>query len=296
MRAGGVRSGPHAGRRQGYFGRVFNEQRGSLWSLVRAVVLLSGFAFTKVLRASGLFRFRAARRCYAAIYFLGKRLTDADKTRVIDTWLPPGGTIVDVGANFGFFAAYASRRVGPRGSVLCFEPDPDCLIFLRDLKSSDRGFANIEIHEQGLWTNQATLPLYTCDENPGENSLFRSPVHGIEVTISLVALDDVLPVGTTPDLIKMDIQGAEWHALQGMKRTLGRMTSGALIVECSPTDLGLAGKNIADLLDTLRETGFRVFRLTGAAPRPVQSAADLADLERRPLAQCDLLCTKPSAE
>lgn len=283
-------------RRHGYLDRVFNENLSSLRAVARAVVILTGFALTKTMKTLRLFRFRVARRLYSEIYFLGKRMTDHDKTRLINSLVRPTGTVVDVGAAFGFFASYASRRVGSQGRVICFEPDPECVIFLNDLRSTRCEFNNIEIHQQGLWSTPTTLALHKCDENPGENSLFESPVHARTETVSLLPLDDAMPADITPDLIKMDIQGAEWHALQGMKRTLARMKSGALIVECSPTDLAMAGKNMTDLLDTLFGAGFRVFRLGDRDPVEVHSSSDLADLNHRALAQCDLLCTKSSED
>ena len=63
--------------------------------------------------------------------------------------LRPGDTVIDVGANVGYYTLLAARKVGPRGKVVAFEPDPESFSFLkRNVKAN--GFTNVVLEQKGL--------------------------------------------------------------------------------------------------------------------------------------------------
>lgn len=259
-------------------------------ALPRAAILLGGFAFTWLLDRAGLFRLRWARRLYFALYSAGKRVTDRAQIRLMRKAIRPGATVLDIGAAFGFYTALAARLAGPGGRVHAFEPDPQLRLFVADLQRAPGG-ASIELRAAAAWSEPAELTLNVCPENPGENSLYKSPVHARSAAVRGVALDSV--VAGEADFIKMDIQGAECRALQGMRGLLGRSRRLVLLIECSPADLALAGASTRELLSLLREAGLRIARLdTGSE---VRSEEDLADLRSARLGYCDLVCAAPEA-
>ena len=64
------------------------------------------------------------------VYFLG-RYYDLDLQLLLDELLRPGDTFINVGANVGYVVLHAASRVGPRGRVIAFEPQPGCCRKLR---------------------------------------------------------------------------------------------------------------------------------------------------------------------
>ena len=73
-------------------------------------------------------------------------------------------------------------------------------------------------------------------------------------------LDDFFGPAMKPDVIKMDIEGGEIRALNGMKRLLSPAErSLKLFVECNPQSLRLAGGSGPALVALLRELGFNIF-------------------------------------
>src|SRR4029078_1217750 len=81
------------------------------------------------------------------------------------------------------------------------------------------------------------------------------------VTIQATALNDYFVPGSRVDLIKMDIQGYELHALKGARRLLEENRDVKLFIEFWPYGLTRAGASVEALLTLLHEAGFITFVL-----------------------------------
>jgi hypothetical protein len=82
------------------------------------------------------------------------------------------------------------------------------------------------------------------------------------VPIDLIALDDYFKPGQRVDLIKMDIQGYELHALHGTDRVLADNPAAKLLLEFWPYGLEQAGANWSELIDTLRAKKVSIVQIT----------------------------------
>ncbi len=133
-----------------------------------------------------------------------------------------GDIIVDVGAHIGTFAVRAATIVGQEGSVVAIEPEPDNLIFLRKNVQANK-LHNVVIVPKAIWSSKDKLKFFIA-ERTGRHGLIndkdQDPNKFIEVEVD--TLDNILKdVGISKiDFIKMDIEGAEIEAYQGMKETL----------------------------------------------------------------------------
>ena len=76
--------------------------------------------------------------------------------------------------------------------------------------------------------------------------------------IEMIALDDYFKPGERVDLIKMDIQGYELHALRGASRVLADNPGIKLLFEFWPYGLKQAGGNWVELIGVLKENGKRI--------------------------------------
>ena len=276
--------------RAGLATRLFNEGHGPR-AVARAAVIGFGFLLTTAFDRAGLFRTFRGRRLYYQIYAAGKTITDASKNALIRRFIRPGDICIDVGGAFGYFTRTASRAVGPAGKVLVLEPDPVGASFVRDLMKLP-AHANVELRQIAAWDEQAELTLNLCAENRGENSLFASPIHDGKVVVQALPLDTLFRPDMPVSFVKMDIQGAEVRALRGMTGLLKGRDRVAVLVECSPDDLKMAGASAQEMIDLLLSCGLEIFRLDRHPMEPVYGTDGLRDLSASPFLQCDLLAVK----
>ncbi len=85
-------------------------------------------------------------------YFLGRWIDLHNQLFMLDL-LEPGNTVVDVNAHRGSFALVASKLVGRKGKVVCFDADPHNAAHVQDDIAAN-GIANIVVEREGL-TDQA---------------------------------------------------------------------------------------------------------------------------------------------
>jgi FkbM family methyltransferase len=199
--------------------------------------------------------------------------------RLLDRFVEPGSTVVDVGANIGYNAIHAARRAGPRGRVVALEPTPDNLEVLRRNVAA-AGLANVTIEPVAAGSLAAERDLFVRGAKSAVNSLFPTSCYA--------AVTDVLRVPVVPldalvagdvDVVKIDVEGAELDVLEGMPRILGA-PGAVLIVEWHPLLQQLAGYAPDALPRWLLARGWRVESASHLSVRPLP-AADLPALTAR---------------
>jgi FkbM family methyltransferase len=131
--------------------------------------------------------------------------------------LPVGGTFVDVGANVGIMSFHAARKAGPRGRVIAFEPDErNAQSFLHG--ALENGFADrIRLHRFALSDGPGIFAL-----QGGANAYLSRPDQAVRLA-QAIAGDELLAGEPRIDLIKIDIEGHEPHALTGLRKTIKRL-------------------------------------------------------------------------
>ena len=164
-----------------------------------------------------------------------KETTDAFKK-----YIRPGDTVIDVGANIGYFTLLAATLVGPKGRVFSFEPCREHFLLLE--KNITRNhLSNVKIFQQGVSDVKGRGEVVGDVVRPGD-------------AIDLVPLDDVM-TGSV-NFVKIDIEGGEVRALRGMRRILIENPDIILVAEFNEPALSSMGFEPHELLDTLREAGF----------------------------------------
>lgn len=161
-------------------------------------------------------------------------------TREIETVLRPGMNFVDIGANMGFFTLMAASLVGAAGRVFAFEPNPDNCDLIRK-SMTPNGFENIQIFQNAVAEARQTF-AFSVDASNGR-ILHESQINSNQAnyTVEAVTLDESLPDLPHLDLIKMDIEGAEPRAWQGMTKTIQKHRP-IIIFEFSPAAIRLTSQ------------------------------------------------------
>jgi FkbM family methyltransferase len=248
--------------------RRWKEQgRLALWDRVAAggrVRIPFGLADNMYL-ATGHFDLAGA-QCHAVLRGLHEPMVQEALRRT----LPEGGTLYDVGANLGFMTLVGARLVGPAGTVVSIEPEPenvaaieanaalnglDTITVIAAAAAADTGPVEVIGVRDTLWTRLAEV---------GEHPMERE-----RLTVPGVRLDElVYERGVrAPDVVKIDVEGAELQVLAGMTR---------LLRDCRPAIVAeMHGKNAA-FCERLRAAGYTIVNLDG--PEPPERAGDNAHL------------------
>jgi FkbM family methyltransferase len=139
--------------------------------------------------------------------------------------LAPGAVFFDIGANIGFFTILGARLVGPQGRVVAFEPVPACArAVARNIELN--GFGQAEIREQAVGARSASARLLVVGEASWSHlaSTGRHADVREEIDVAVVSIDELVAAGAIPppDVLKVDTEGAELQAIEGMRATIER--------------------------------------------------------------------------
>jgi len=141
--------------------------------------------------------------------------------------LRPGDCYYDVGAHAGFFSIIAARFVGPTGQIVTFEPDPANAAALR-ANIARNGITQIAVVEAAVWSSPGEVTFERASDASNRTqghvtSMMDSRL--AQISVPAVRLDDIVfeARNPAPHLIKMDVEGAEWGALQGASRLLSEV-------------------------------------------------------------------------
>jgi FkbM family methyltransferase len=175
-------------------------------------------------------------------YFLGTITGQMEDERPIVHFLHravrPGDVFLDLGSNLGFYSLYVGPLCGKGGEVHAFEANPSLIEPLKKSIELNKGVSNIHLNAVAVGNeSNKFLPLY--DPDRVGNSSFHA--HGwldksSFVNVPVVAIDDYVDSKgmTRVDGVKIDIEGAELEAFEGMSRTFDRMPPKFIVCELMP--------------------------------------------------------------
>ena len=125
---------------------------------------------------------------------------------------PAGGVVYNLGANAGFYAMIAARAVGPTGCVYAFEPTPALAARLRD-NAARNSFQNVQVVEAAVSAIDGPIGFGIVGPLSVNNSV-RTDQGAETLTVNSIRLDTFCPKHRPPDLLLIDIEGAEIEALE----------------------------------------------------------------------------------
>lgn len=195
-------------------------------------------------------------------------LTIARLRRVIR----PGMTALDIGAHVGFYTLLLARLVAPGGRVVAVEPAPENLDLLRR-NLSPGAPVPIEVLPVAAGAEDCDRALRLSDSSD-THSFFQHPLvgHTQAVLVPQRRLDHLIPA--PPDVVKVDVEGAELEALEGLEGVMTRDSPRAILVEVNPACLAAAGASVSALVDWLDRHGFAELELIDEVAGVVHRGAE----------------------
>jgi FkbM family methyltransferase len=184
---------------------------------------------------------------------------DPDERAFLREFLKPGMVVLDVGAHAGFYTMLASKRVGPAGRVISFEPSPRERERLQMHLRLNR-CANVTVEGVALGDAPGHGELFVFEgRTTGCNSFHLGSTNGARpVTVPIQTLDEYMVSGALDrvDLVKMDIEGAERSALRGAEQ-LFRTRRPVLLCELHEKRTAPWGYRARDIVDLVASWEYR---------------------------------------
>lgn len=224
------------------------------FSLTRSLYYL--FTPNKIRTNNGLLMFIDKQDTVVSEVLLQKASWEPFSTKVFLSQLSKGAGVIDLGAHIGYYTLLAANTVGNTGIVYAFEPDPRNFSLLT-MNVSINKFSHVVTENIAVGEKNGFVQLYQEEHNLGDHRIYDSTDNRKSIAVKITKLDSYFSkINPEITVLKMDIQGAEHQALQGMKTLIKNNKNLKIITEFWPEGLEAAGSNAKKFLTELQSLGF----------------------------------------
>lgn len=183
-------------------------------------------------------------------------LNEREMLSAIQETLKSGDVFLDVGSNLGIFTVFGGKAVGPQGTVVACEPEKNAHNRLQKNIELNQ-LTNARLLKCALSDRRSMKRLLLGDPDALGNTAHLSEADGPSEDVRTIDYDSLiehegLPI---PRVVKMDIEGHEYTALQGMKGALSSPSCVALFCEIHPYALP-SGVSVRDVVTLIESFGF----------------------------------------
>lgn len=192
------------------------------------------------------------------LFLLGCKTHDSELrlARFFIRFLQKGDYVADVGAHFGYFSLLSAHLAGPEGRVWSFEPGSATHAALRN---NAQVFRQIEAHRLLVGTTDGAsdfweFPTLFSEYNTTRPDSVPDHLQGRKTTLTSTRLDTFFAAcQAIPRFIKIDVEGAEYEVLQGLKGMFLQEVFPVVAMEF------LGGPGHRQAVQWMLEHGYRVF-------------------------------------
>jgi FkbM family methyltransferase len=177
---------------------------------------------------------------------------------VFNRHVKPGMSVIDIGANIGYFTMFLASLVEPSGFVVAVEPNPENIKLLEASRRVN-GFGQVLVIQAAAGHHTGLLALNVSHSN-GMTGDLPGNVNAILAArpVPCFALDTILPKDRRINLVKIDTDVAELNALIGLSETIDRDRP-VIVSEFSPGMLpGISHCSGPEYLRFLIAKGYRI--------------------------------------
>lgn len=188
-----------------------------------------------------------------------------------------GDTVIDIGANIGFYSLISANIVGPSGRVIGFEPMP--FLHHHAAKSAqENAFQHCILHNVALGIETGSAQLVYAPGSPNWGGAFLSfdgsvlPDHACE-TVRVHRLSEYLE-GVRPNLVKIDIEGGEYLVMSEAKDIIAA-TKPIILSEIHSAQLRrVSGVSSAEYIELIKGIGYRCFEISSSGKPDIELYGD----------------------
>jgi FkbM family methyltransferase len=192
-------------------------------------------------------------------------------TKYIFNFVKQGNMVVDIGANIGYFTVLLGLLIRPSGKVYAYEANPYIFKYLTDNISINYLHDCVFAKHKAVYSKNTHLTFYAAKRYMGNSSIhehdaeyFKYYADDIEKTeVDGISLDEELACEQQIDLLKIDIEGGEFHAFSGFKTLLKNNIIKTIVFELNPEMLKDDRGVFVELLRDYRDNcGKKFYNLT----------------------------------
>lgn len=177
----------------------------------------------------------------------------------------PGNTVLDIGSNCGFYTLLASKQVGNQGRVIAFDANPR-MVELLNKSIPVNGFLNItKAHNYAVSDKSDKLNFKILRKFQGSSSFDLDSDYIVsvgdaydQIEVQAIVLDDFLQDAKV-DVIKIDIEGAEFSALKGANNLLKKNKNIKIFMEWPASSNGVKQEDKRRFLQYMGDMGFKFY-------------------------------------
>lgn len=199
----------------------------------------------------------------------------------------PGDLVLDLGAHVGVFSLAAAAR---GCLVLAVEASASNAALLR-ASAMRNGFHELRIVNAAANDTAGTIK-FEANGPWGHIAWDTGGVQGAgTIAVPAITVDELLQAFAwpAPTFVKMDVEGSELRAIEGMRRLLEKPDAPPVLFESNGHALGLAGQAPGALLRAFEDLGYvnylvdrgRLTRLDAAQPQ-IETVCECLAVKRRP--------------
>ncbi len=187
-------------------------------------------------------------------------------TQIFERVVRDGETVVDIGANVGYFTLLAARLVGKKGKVYAFEPEPrNFEVVLKNIALN--GYDNVVPNQKAVSNKPGMVKLYLSKTDVGAHTLreyhdhfqFDKSQFGEFIEVEAVTLDGFFKGKEHPiDIVKMDCEGSEMAVLLGMDKVIRNNPALKMFIEFYPAAITEMGYSPEEFVRKLFDYGFSI--------------------------------------
>ena len=220
---------------------------------------------------------------------------EKEETEFFKNTIKKGMNIVDIGSNIGYFSLLFSKLVGQKGKIYSIEPDPiNFKLLLKNIQANRA--ENVILFQKAVSNHNGHATLFLSEKNKGDHRIFdfhvfEDDTNRKSIDVECFKLDSLLSDSKKIDIIKMDIQGAEYLAIEGMNNIITKNPNIQLLTEFWPYGIEKSGHSPKEFIEQLTKIGFGIFIIKNNK---------LICFENEPLIEnygikehCNLICKKP---
>ena len=137
------------------------------------------------------------------------QIWEPTETELVKKEVKKGYTVIDIGANIGYYTLLFAKLVGKEGKVYAFEPEPNNLDLLKK-NIEVNNYKNVIIEQKAVSDTTKSVNLFTAKQGIGEHRINFSWFGNNGIEVEAIKLDDY--INEKIDFIKIDIEGAEYNA------------------------------------------------------------------------------------
>ena len=177
-------------------------------------------------------------------------------TRLFGEFLREGETVVDVGANLGYYVLHEKRLIGDGGTIVAIEPAPKNVDLLRKNIASN-GLSRVQVVVGAIGDYDGSGQLYLSSRSNWHSMTPTDRSQTGSVPVEVSTLDGLVErLGLRQvDFVRMDLEGYETAVARGMLRTIAAHRP-KLVMELHPQKAG--PEAIVGLLRVLQSYGYEL--------------------------------------